>query len=484
MGATTARYQVLDKGPTLTQVTRVATGAVRVPGLPGDLDAHPVYRFRVRDGIEQDPKLLRLEVRAANTARASSWRHTLAAMDQASVQWLMKNSPGKAKRITERFGEQTLGLLYTWCAAGIVIFDVTPPPEPDAAHGSLIGWRLSADVQAHSEEMARRSLDQRTALANEARELAARLEVHPEMQLLSRILIEPLEPAFLEHAVTVARTVASGRQYWSAVREDHSISEDAASAHFVLQRLGRGSVKDYALDQDVIERGGQAVVSGATHKGTQLRVAFKRVRIRDEDSARRMGREIEAGQLFGAHPNVMPVLDADPECHWFVMPLASGTARTFARQLQAPEQLRLMLTAVCEALRVPHQRGWIHRDLKPENLLLLDNRWTVADWGLGRRPRGETSHPGRTRTGTGYGTEGFAAPELSLDAHQAAPPADIYSVGQIIGAVVTGRAPQANIPLIPPSGPWQRVVEHATRHDPSARPQSVDDLLDLIDATR
>lgn len=465
-------------------MTRVAAGAVEVPGLPSDLDAHPVYRFRVRDGVEQDSKLLRLEVRAAYPLRASAWRETLASLDEASAEWLMKHSPGKAKRITERFGEQTLGLLYRWCAAGIVIFDVEPPPGPGATHGPLVSWRLSDAVQAHAQELARRSEDQRTALANEAKQLAALLEVHPETQFLSHILVEPPDPAFLEHAVVVARTLAGERQSWSGTPEDRSIGGRTTSVYFVLRRLGRGWVKDYVVDQDVIERGGQAIVSGATHKGTQRRVAFKRIRIRDEDSTRRMGREIEAGRLFGSHPHVMPVIDADPECRWFVMPLASGTARSYATQLQAPDQLRQMLTAVCEALRVPHQQGWIHRDLKPENLLLLDNRWTVADWGLGRRPRGETSQPGRTRTGTGYGTAGFAAPELSLDAHQAGPPADIYSLGQIIGVILTGRPPQANIPLIPPSGPWKTLVEYTTQLDPSARPQNVDDLLDLIDAVR
>jgi serine/threonine protein kinase len=57
----------------------------------------------------------------------------------------------------------------------------------------------------------------------------------------------------------------------------------------------------------------------------------------------------------------------------------------------------------------------------------------VADWGLTRRPRGQPTNPGRTRAGTMFGTEGFADPELSADAHNAGPEADIYSIGQIIG---------------------------------------------------
>jgi len=86
----------------------------------------------------------------------------------------------------------------------------------------------------------------------------------------------------------------------------------------------------------------------------------------------------------------------------------------------------------------------------------------------------------RTRTGTGFGTEGFAAPEMSDDAHDSPPATDIYSIGQLIGAILTGRRPQANIPLLPGSGPWQAVVAEATRRDPADRPQDVDELLSLL----
>lgn len=86
----------------------------------------------------------------------------------------------------------------------------------------------------------------------------------------------------------------------------------------------------------------------------------------------------------------------------------------------------------------------------------------------------------RTRTGTGFGTEGFAAPEMSDDAHDSPPATDIYSIGQLIGAILTGRRPQANIPLLPGPGPWRAVVAEATRRDPADRPQNVDELVSLL----
>jgi serine/threonine-protein kinase len=195
-----------------------------------------------------------------------------------------------------------------------------------------------------------------------------------------------------------------------------------------------------------------------------------------------MRREIYFGHLYGQHLNVMPVLDSAPDGHWFVMPLADGSAASHAERLRRETgELRNLVTAVCEGLRQPHAEDRIHRDIKPSNILLLDGRWVVADWGLGRPPRGETSVPRRTRTGTGFGSEGFAAPELaSGNPHKVEASADIYSIGRLIAAILTGESPAQNLPLLPESGPWRTVVAETTCDKPSQRPQDVDGLLRLL----
>ena len=138
------------------------------------------------------------------------------------------------------------------------------------------------------------------------------------------------------------------------------------------------------------------------------------------------------------------------------------------------------MAAICEALRPAHEAGWIHRDLKPPNLLRLDGRWTVADWGLTRRPRGQTTNPDRTRAGDAFGTDGWAAPELSSDPHSAGPPADIYSIGQIIGWAVTGQQTAGEHPADPARRPVApgREGRHPAR--PGTPPATVDALLQII----
>jgi len=82
--------------------------------------------------------------------------------------------------------------------------------------------------------------------------------------------------------------------------------------------------------------------------------------------------------------------------------------------------------------------------------------------------------------GQSYGTVGFAAPELSNDAHAATFAADIYSLGQIIGWALVGQEPHANVPLLPSTEPWRGVAKAATRFDAAQRPQSCDAFLALL----
>ncbi|MGW1887728.1 hypothetical protein [Streptomyces sp. NPDC001970] len=46
---------------------------------------------------------------------------------------------------------------------------------------------------------------------------------------------------------------------------------------------------------------------------------------------------------------------------------------------------------------------------------------------------------------------------------------------------MTGEMPKANVPLLPPPGPWRNIVKATTDIDPGRRPQTPGDLLALID---
>ncbi|MFE2492075.1 protein kinase [Streptomyces mirabilis] len=258
-------------------------------------------------------------------------------------------------------------------------------------------------------------------------------------------------------------------------------SAPTAYAYDVVSQTARGERGDYALEpRPLAPPGGQAEVFPATHKPSGTVVAFKRRSGWRERGQRRMRREVEIAQRLGENPHVMPVLDFHPGYAWFVMPKAEATAEAKRTELQDPDQLRALVEAVASGLADAHRHDWIHRDIKPANILLLDGRWMVADWGIVRRPRGQTSTAGLLTTTT-IGTEGFAAPEQFLDGHDVTPASDIYSLGQLIGWIFKGTWPQTNVPLLPPPGPWYGVVRQATQLDPARRPQDMAAFLDLVE---
>jgi eukaryotic-like serine/threonine-protein kinase len=334
------------------------------------------------------------------------------------------------------------------------------------------GWAPHPDLHAAQEEHSSQRAARRAAQGDEARRLGAELAPYPAAGPLVAILSAQRGGPYRDHAIEAARVLLADGTLPGTGEDSPWIS---------VQWLKRGKKADYAMSAEPIGEGGQGAVFRAVHKLTDITIALKRLRFGDDDSIHRMGREIDMGRRYGDHPNVMPVLDADTDGRWFIMPHANGSAADHADRLRETAALRGLVEAVCEGLRQPHADGWTHRDIKPANILLLQDQWTVGDWGLGRRPRGQTSGTRRTRTGSGFGSEGFAAPELSDDPHNDATPAtDIFSIGQLIGAVLTRRRPRANIRLLPEEGPWRPVVAEATHLDPADRPQNIDEFLRLL----
>jgi serine/threonine protein kinase len=218
----------------------------------------------------------------------------------------------------------------------------------------------------------------------------------------------------------------------------------------------------------------------ATRKADGKVFVMKRA-IRDWGGTR-MRREIEV-QTALKHQHIMPIIDWDQTDYlWFVMPKGIRSMHMVSRPLDINCILSI-LESVTDALRIAHDAGHPHRDLKPENIIELPEgpdgprRWVLADWGLTRRPLGETTSR-RTRSGHLLGTEGFAPPEAYRDAHRVGPAGDIYSLGQVI-AWATGVEPIPNVsPVV--SAPWTDVVTRMTRQEPGERPQTIAEVQALL----
>lgn len=155
---------------------------------------------------------------------------------------------------------------------------------------------------------------------------------------------------------------------------------------------------------------------------------------------------------------------------------------------------------VCNALDAAHEKGVIHRDLKPANVFLVgppdapDVR--VLDFGLSKIL--ELADATDTQTGTVMGTPSYMSPEQAKG-ERADHRADIYGVGAVLYACLTGRPPYEEEsphqtvvavmtkepvrpclinPAVPPE--LEVVVQRAMAHAPADRYASMRELEEAL----
>lgn len=255
---------------------------------------------------------------------------------------------------------------------------------------------------------------------------------------------------------------------------------------------------DYVLLRE-IARGGMGVVYEARQKSLNRPVALKMIlseQIATSEQVARFRREAEAAAQLD-HPGIVPIYEIGTvgDQHYFAMAYVSGpslSARLRARPLE-PREAAALVRDVALAVQYAHEHGVVHRDLKPSNILLAPRAEGQRDL-IAQAPRtGASSRDTTTRyasthttakSATGFSPENHAAPvedsvsqftprvsdfglaKVSNADHsltesgqilgtpsymppeQAAgltnevgPAADIYSLGAVLYACLTGRPP-------------------------------------------
>ncbi len=122
-----------------------------------------------------------------------------------------------------------------------------------------------------------------------------------------------------------------------------------------------------------------------------------------------------------------------------------------------------LIAQVADGLADAHAAGLIHRDIKPANVLLRKradgNQAYLSDFGIARHVAAD---PSGTTTGT-MGTPTYMAPELHLG-DQPSVASDVYSLGCLLWAALTGRAPYAG------TSDYQVVTAHLEAPVPQLEP--------------
>src|SRR6267142_876881 len=227
----------------------------------------------------------------------------------------------------------------------------------------------------------------------------------------------------------------------------------------------------------------------------------------DPGLRQRLEREAKAVSKL-SHPHICTLHDVGHQdgVDFLVMELVEG--ETVEQRLMKgplpPDQTLRIAAQVADALAKAHKLGFVHRDLKPANVMLTKTGAKLMDFGLAKQSgpaplataltEMTMERTKLTSEGMLVGTFQYMAPE-QLEGKEADPRTDIFSLGELIYEMATGKAafsghsrasliaailttdppPISQFQALCPPG-LERVVKKCLAKDPDARWQSASDL--------
>lgn len=247
-------------------------------------------------------------------------------------------------------------------------------------------------------------------------------------------------------------------------RNHHWLDESEPEEQSLVGKL----VGPYEIESE-IARGGMGVVYRAKQKGLDRTVALKLIstgRLAGLEERQRF--RIEAEATAGLqHPCIIPIheVGAWEGNEYFSMPLIEGkTLQSYVtKDSLDDEQIVKTILLITGAVSYAHESGIIHRDLKPENILMTpEGHPLLTDFGLAKWHRNGTT---LTRTGQVLGSPHYMSPEQASGITEPTEATDVYSLGAILYALLTGTPPHP--------GEHMAEVLRSVLQDEPRRPRSI-----------
>jgi serine/threonine-protein kinase len=257
---------------------------------------------------------------------------------------------------------------------------------------------------------------------------------HPEVRAAMTVM------NFVQHVLTMAVAGVA------AVFGTHLINTLRREA-FEAKQLGQ-----YRL-MEPLGRGGMGEVYLAEHRMLKRPCAVKLIRPEqagDPKVLARFEREVQMTARL-SHWNTVEIYDygrTDDGTFYYVMEYLPGLSVEELIDRHGPlpaARVIHLLRQACQALREAHAVGLIHRDVKPGNIFIarrggLDDVVKLLDFGL-VKPVADFGSVRLTQEGSISGTPLFMSPEQARGSENLDARSDIYSLGCVAYALVTGRPP-------------------------------------------
>ena len=197
------------------------------------------------------------------------------------------------------------------------------------------------------------------------------------------------------------------------------------------------------------------VVYRVRDPGGDRELALKMIRAGRYAASPAVSRFVREGRVIARleHPHVVRVyeLGMTDELPYFTMELIDGGS-LHDRLADGPLEPRAaagLLHTLALAVEHAHVQGVVHRDLKPSNILMTsEGTPKIADFGLAKLlepPVGESMSVTLTASDMILGTPSYMAPEQAEGrASEIGKETDVYALGAILYATLTGHAPFAS----------------------------------------
>ncbi|KRX82522.1 Mitogen-activated protein kinase 14, partial [Trichinella sp. T6] len=231
----------------------------------------------------------------------------------------------------------------------------------------------------------------------------------------------------------------------SLVFENHSFAptlRDGTTRNYQSLELNKTEwkVPNYYEDLIPVGHGAYGCVCSARDKRRGTRVAIKKLMrpFQSATHAKRTFRELKVLKHM-KHENVIDLVDlftcdesAESLTDVYMASSLMGTDLSNILKIQqlTEDHVQFLVYQILRGLKYIHSAGIIHRDLKPSNIAVNEDcELRILDFGLARQANDEM---------TGYvATRWYRAPEIVLNWMHYDKTVDIWSVGCIMGELIT-----------------------------------------------